>query len=264
MKYSDDLFNLSKEYCNRVESNISSEKIVALEISILNILIDRYKKMLSVLDKNYDGILKIRLRSVDDGYLEVEELINMGKFSSFGSDYSIYVSKVHDGAYIDLIWDYKRYFEELNNLNLSNLDYSQKDNIEFMKSVVQFKKLPLSHRISVIKSFNRKVKKQKLLFEKENIGKICKSKGHDFTEWKPDYIRIMERNPYLGSRDYIVPEGMEWIAKTYPQWERKCKRCGLVEGVTEEPEDVREKRLESERQFQIEKLERELRMLRGK
>ncbi len=263
MKYNDDLYDLSKQYCARVEGRVYSDEVTKLEITVLNILIDRYKSILGVPDKKHDGILKVRLRSVDDGYLEVEELINMGKFSSFGSDYSIYVNKIHDGVYIDLIWDYKRYFEELNGLNFDNSDFSEKDNIEFMNSVIQFKKLPLSHRISVIKSFNRKVKKQKLLLEKEMIDTICKKNGHDFTEWQFKNIKVMEKNPYLGSRDYIVPEGMEWIAKTYPQWKRTCKRCGLIEEVTSEPDEIREKRLESEKQIQIEKLEHQLKLLKG-
>ena len=96
------------------------------------------------------------------------------------------------------------------------------------------------------------------------IDGICKKEGHSFSDWEKEMITVMERNPYLGSRDYIVPEGKEWLPKTYPQWSRKCSRCGFVEGTIIEPEEVREKREEEEKQLKIEKLERELKSLRGK
>ena len=46
-------------------------------------------------------------------------------------------------------------------------------------------------------------------------------------------IRTMQKNPYSGLRDYIVPEGMEWIPKICSRWKRKCKRCGILEIVEE-------------------------------
>ena len=264
MKYNDELFNISRECVTRLETTNFSRSENKIEERILNILLDRYKKNLKIKDKKLDGILKVRIRSVDDGYLEIEELINSGRFTSFGSDYCIYVSKIHNGAYIDLIWDYKTYFDILNSFNHENLEYDEKNNIELMCSICEFKKLPISHQLSVIKSFTRKVKKQKLLLEKEIIDGICKKEGHSFSDWEKEMITVMERNPYLGSRDYIVPEGKEWLPKTYPQWSRKCSRCGFVEGTIIEPEEVRKKREEEEKQLKIEKLERELKSLRGK
>ena len=111
MKYNDELFNISRECVTRLETTNFSRSENKIEERILNILLDRYKKNLKIKDKKLDGILKVRIRSVDDGYLEIEELINSGRFTSFGSDYCIYVSKIHNGAYIDLIWDYKTYFD---------------------------------------------------------------------------------------------------------------------------------------------------------
>lgn len=263
MKYNEELFDISKEYASRVEV-VSFDKSVKLEEYILNILLDKYKKNLKVKDKKCDGILKVRIRSVDDGYFEIEELINTGKFTSFGNDYCIYISKIHNGAYIDLIWDYKTYFETLSSLKQLDTEFDAKDDIELMTAICEFKKLPISHQLSVIKSFKRKVKKQKLVLEKELIDQICKKDGHSFCDWEQKIITVMEKNPYLGSRDYIVPEGMEWIPKTYPEWSRRCSRCGYVETTKIEPKEIREKREETEKQLQIDKLERELKALRGK
>lgn len=263
MKYNEELFDISREYASRVEL-VSSDENVKLEGYILNVLLEKYKKNLKVKDKKCDGILKVRIRSVDDGYFEIEELINTGKFTSFGTDYCIYISKIHNGAYIDLIWDYKTYFDILTSLKQLDTEFDVKDDIELMTTICEFKKLPISHQLSVIKSFKRKVKKQKLTLEKELIDQVCKKDGHSFGEWEQKMITVMEKNPYLGSRDYIVPEGMEWIPKTYPEWRRKCSRCGYEEITREEPLEVREKREEEERQYQIEKLERELKALRGK
>lgn len=264
MKYNEELFNISKQYTNRVEPVLSSKKTDELEQEVLKVLLDRYKKILKVKDKKHDGVLKVRLRGVDDGYLEVQELIKLNKFNSFASDYCIYIAKSHDGVYIDLIWDYKTYFDTLNSLNQEESEYEEKDNIELMNAVIEFKKLPISHQLNVIKSFTRKVKKEKLLLEKQQIEDICKKEGHSFTNWNKDIVTTMVRNPYMGSRDYIVPEGKEWLPKSFPRWQRKCTRCGFVEMTEEEPLEVKNQREEEERQTRIKQLEDELQQLRRK
>lgn len=264
MKYNEELFNISKKYIGRVEP-VSSNKITnELEQEILNVLLDRYKKVLKVKDRKHDGVLKIRLRSVDDGYLEVEELVKLGEFTSFASEYCIYIAKSKGDSYIDLIWDYKTYFDTLSSLNQEVFGYEEKDNIELMNAVIEFKKLPISHQLNVIKSFTRKVKKEKLLLEKEQIEDICKKEGHSFTDWEKDIVTTMVRNPYLNSRDYIVPEGKEWLPKSFPKWQRKCTRCGFVKITEEEPLELKQQREEEEKQTKIKQLEDELQILRRK
>lgn len=267
MKYNEELFDISKEYTDRVEPILSSKETSELESRVLDVLIKRYKKMLSVEDKKHDGVLKIRLRGEDEGYYELKRLVKLNKFTSFASEYCIYIKKEQEktsGDYFDLIWDYKTYFDTLSSLKQSDFGYNVNDDIELMTAICEFKKLPITHQLSVIKSFKRKIKKQKLVLEKELIDQVCKKEGHSFSDWEQKMITVTEKNPYLGSRDYIVPQGMECIPRTYPEWRRKCSRCGYEEITREEPLEVREKRVEEERQYQIEKLERELKALRGK
>lgn len=108
-----------------------------------------------------------------------------------------------------------------------------------------------------MKSFIGKVKKECALEKKELIKAECVSKGHDYSKWEKIEYSTRERNPYLDSRDYIVPEGMEYISVEHTKWKRTCFRCGYVETFKQEPQELIDERNEKNKRARIKKLEKE-------
>ena len=60
----------------------------------------------------------------------------------------------------------------------------------------------------------------------------------------------------------MVLIGREYISVDYVKWERKCKRCGFIETVHKEPQELIDKREEVNKQKEIKRLEKMLKNLR--
>jgi len=99
-------------------------------------------------------------------------------------------------------------------------------------------------------------------YHKELNLNECRTHGHIYTPWKEIKYERREENPALHSRDYHVPKGMEYIWVKYTKWERTCSRCHYTESVNQEPAELREIRLENNRQREIKKLEKRLSTLK--
>ena len=98
----------------------------------------------------------------------------------------------------------------------------------------------------------------KLLEEQKQHSLVneCAKNGHIFSEWKKLEWITKEYVGDLGSMQLIEVKNIAY--------ERVCERCKYVEKSFEEPQEVREKRLEVERQTEIKKLEKRLRELKSK
>lgn len=281
MKYNDYLFNISSEYYSRIENETvdnTDAKTVRLEKELLSILLKKFKEIINDGSIKKNGILKIKFRSrfwstTDDGYEQIKELVNSGKFDSFANQYCLYLGNVetredeNTNSYYEIIWDYKTYFETLSMHEIEkglafkkNKKYNQS---EMIKAISAFKNLPVKHQLSVLKSFMSKVKKECELEASELVEAECTRKGHDYSQWKEIKYKTSERNPYLNSRDYIVPEGMEYITVEHTKWERTCARCGYVETVEQEPQELIDERERQNKKAKIKSLEEELKRLKG-
>lgn len=281
MKYNDYLFNISSEYYSKIDNETvdnTEEKTERLEKELLSILLKRFKESLNDSSIKKNGILKTKFKSrfwstTDDGYNQIKELVKLGKFDSFANQYCLYLGNVETRedentcSYFEIIWDYKTYFETLSMHEIEkgiafkkNKKYNQS---ELLKAISTFKNLPIKHQLSVLKSFVNKVKKECTLEERELVESECARKGHDYSKWEEIKYRTSERNPYLDSRDYIVPEGMEYITIKHTRWERTCARCGYVESVDQEPQELIDERNERNKKAKIKSLEEELKRLKG-
>lgn len=273
MKYNDSLFNVSSEYYSKIDSksidNIN-EKTANLEKELLTILLKKFRNILNDKGKKHNGILKINLCTKDEGYTQIKELIKLGKFDSFANEYCLYLGNVElrQNECFEIIWDYRTYFEILSMYEIKNgiqvkedRNYSQS---EMLKAISSFKSLPIKRQLLVLKNFVSKVKKECELEKKELAESECKSKGHRYGRWKRIDYTTYEVNPFLHSRDYVVPEGMEYIDVEHTKWERTCSRCGYVETVFVEPQSLIDARYRKEKQERIKALELELKQLKGK
>lgn len=129
--------------------------------------------------------------------------------------------------------------------------------------IKRYNKLNEEDQKRVIESISKAISRIESNNLKKRIEEECKNKGHDYTEWERIEYSRCERNPYLGNRDYMVPEGREYISVDYVKWERKCNRCGFIETVEKEPKELIDKRKEENKQKEIKRLEKRLKKLKG-
>jgi len=91
----------------------------------------------------------------------------------------------------------------------------------------------------------------------EENKKKCEEEGHVYSDW--EYIKVTGTSN--GFIDHQWVEGMPYERN---EWHRTCKRCGFIEVVDREPEEVRKVREEQERKEEIKRLRKELRRLERK
>jgi len=141
------------------------------------------------------------------------------------------------------------------------------DNIKktkLLSLISEVKELPSEYQDKLVMRLINLIHKLQKEYHQSLILNECKINGHSFTTWKKVTYERREENPYLYSRDYSVPKGMEYIWTEYSKWERSCSRCGYAESIEKEPNEVRETRLENERQTEIKTLEKRLATLKNK
>ena len=85
---------------------------------------------------------------------------------------------------------------------------------------------------------------------------VCTRDGHDFSEWQ-----YHEWTSY--ERVCIDHQIVDNYPIEHEEWTRKCQRCGFVQKVTTEPEEVREARLKSEKAAEIKALRKRLKELQS-
>ena len=279
MKYNEDLFNISSEYYVNTDiehTDVVDEETLRLEKELLEILLKKFRNILDDKSKNHNGVLKTKFKSMfwsktDDGYNQIKKLIELGKFDSFANQYCLYLGDVeyredeYYNSYYEIVWDYRTYFETLSMHEINN-GLNVKEDKTYNKSsmsnaITSFKQMPLKHQLAVIKSFITKVKKQGEIQKREAIEQECINKGHDYSAWERIDYTTRERNPFLGSRDYIGPKGMEYITVTHTKWKRTCARCGFVETVEKEPRELIKQRKQQMKENRIKELKKELHRL---
>lgn len=259
MQYNEELFNISLDNYSKIsDEKITYEKkdITKIKKELLMLIIAKLKKCLNSKTNPHNGILRIKFRSrysgiTDEGYNQILELIKIGQFDLFASEFCLYLGNIeykkdkNIDAYFEIIWDYKTYFEsfltkqeELSQVSISDLSKKAQTNL--------------------LKKFAQEIKEAQKLKKQRLLERQCANNGHNFGNWKKISYKTSERNPYLNSRDYIVPKGYEYISVNYTKWERKCQTCGFVETVEQEPPELIKEREKKQKQEQIRKLERKL------
>lgn len=92
--------------------------------------------------------------------------------------------------------------------------------------------------------------------EQEDKEKICHQEGHIFDEWKHK-----ELTTYVDT--VIDHQHVHDFPVKHDNWERICSRCGFVDKVDHEPQELIDTRKEKNRKTRIKKLESELKRLKN-
>ena len=120
----------------------------------------------------------------------------------------------------------------------------------------RYESLSQDNRKKVINEVFKIVVKYLGIQEQEDKEKICKQEGHTFGKWKhniwTEYIDTVIDHQHVPN----YPIELE-------NWERTCSRCGFVEEVEHEPQELIDKRNEKNKKARIKRLERELKKLKS-
>lgn len=119
----------------------------------------------------------------------------------------------------------------------------------------RYESLSQDNKKKVINEISKIVAKYLGIEEQENKEKICKEEGHIFGNWKRRTWTTKEVYWDAGPQGYVDVE--------HEAWERTCSRCGFIEKIDYEPQELIDERKEKNKKARIKKLERELKKLKS-
>ena len=269
MIYNENIYNLSGKAYNEMNlsKSTTNRDIKRKQNKLLKLLFKKFKDELTKQDSN-NGILKVKFESIfwsdfNDGYNEINELIESENLNTFLREYCMYIGDIeykcneYTNAYYEIIWDYKTYYEQLFVKNIDILSLSNNDPNILKKYMDEYKKLPDNYQIEIINTLMTKIEEYHQINENDNAVKTCSIEGHQFTKW--------EKRTWTTLED-IIWEGYGPNGKTtveHKEWQRTCKRCGLIQNSKYEPQELIDDKKEKNKQARIKKLERELKRLKN-
>ena len=132
----------------------------------------------------------------------------------------------------------------------------QSENLkEFADIFERFECLSQNTKRKVINDIFEIVAKYIGIQEQENKEKVCEHEGHIFGEWKhnnwTEYIDAVIDHEHV--HDYPIE---------HENWKRTCSRCGFVDKVDYEPQELIDERKEKNKKARIKKLESQLKKLK--
>ena len=137
------------------------------------------------------------------------------------------------------------------------LNAEQNKDLKNIADVLErFENLSPNNKRKVITEVFEVVKKYLGIQEQEDKEKKCQQKGHVFGKWEhikwTSYVdTVIDHQPV---HDFPIE---------HENWRRTCSRCGFVEKVGYEPQELIDAREEKNKQVRIKRLESELRRLKS-
>lgn len=119
----------------------------------------------------------------------------------------------------------------------------------------RYEKLSQSNRKKVINEVFGIIVKYLDIQEQEDKEKTCQREGHTFGKWKKRTWTTKEVYWDAGPQGYVDVD--------HEVWERTCSRCGFVEKIDYEPQELIDERKEKNKKARIKRLESELKRLKN-
>ena len=94
-----------------------------------------------------------------------------------------------------------------------------------------------------------------------NVLQTCREEGHLFSKWIEERLTKTMTIGDAGIESLYTGIGTRVVK--YKEWHRTCERCGFVETVEEEPQELIDARKEKNKKARVRKLENELKKLKG-
>lgn len=150
-----------------------------------------------------------------------------------------------------------KYNEDAFHLSVQNYPNIQDGDDSITKSFSDFNQLPLKYQRAILDILKAKVKEYQEVVAQEEAEKICTSEGHQFSKWKKG-VDVQYEDTYI-DHQFIPNYRTETTV-----WERTCSRCGFVERVEHEPQELIDTRREKNKQAQVRRLTKKLQQLQSK
>lgn len=120
----------------------------------------------------------------------------------------------------------------------------------------KFESLSQNNKRKVINETLEIVVRYILMQEQENKKESCEHEKHIFNEWShnkwTEYIDTVIDHQYVHN-----------LTVEHENWQRICSRCGFIETVEHEPQELIDARKEKNTKLRIKKLESELKKLKS-
>ena len=126
---------------------------------------------------------------------------------------------------------------------------------ELGEALKSFNILSAKYQLIILKSFLEKVNECESDYFKDEAAKMCNKEGHQFSKWRKDVVVDYE-DVWIDHQ--LIPNYR--IEKTV--WKRTCSRCGYVETVEKEPQELIDEENQKKKQVEIKRLERRLKKLK--
>ena len=120
--------------------------------------------------------------------------------------------------------------------NKNKWTYDYIDQKEYINLWERFENLSQDNKRKAVNEILGIIKKYLGIQEQENNEKICSEIGHTFGGWRKRTYTSKEPGDDSPSPIYVDVKHIEW--------KRKCERCGLLEKVYCEPQELANKRKE--------------------
>ena len=136
-------------------------------------------------------------------------------------------------------------------------DCSSKKELEnAAKMLEKFSILPQEEKKEIVLEIGESIVEYLNEVEITKKRNLCTINGHDFDDWE-------KGSRYVKGEDYYDRDSgsMRNSSYSYPIWTRNCSSCDYSEEVTQEPEEVKNLRLQQEKQVKILKLQKEFKQL---
>ena len=137
------------------------------------------------------------------------------------------------------------------------LNVDQNKELKKIADVLEkFENLSQNNKIKVINEVFEVVAKYLGIQEQENKEKVCQQEGHIFDKWK--------HNKWTTYIDTVIDhQHVHNFPVEHENWERTCSRCGFVDEVDHEPQELIDARKEENKKARIKRLESELKRLKN-
>ena len=122
MKYNEELFNISKQLYDRTIKDQEMNNDERLVNELLQVLLKKFKTELAT-EQSLKGIVKVKFKDFffkdgEEGYALIYQLIHSKKFDELANKYCFYLGNRDSKCdsythFYEIIWDYKTYFEFL-------------------------------------------------------------------------------------------------------------------------------------------------------
>lgn len=127
----------------------------------------------------------------------------------------------------------------MNQINIKTEGNDSSENT-FAEVMTDFNQLPLKYQVEILKSFASKVDERKKSFLHEEALITCQNEGHIFGKWK--------HKTWTTYSDTVIDHQ---IVHDFPieheDWERVCTRCGFLESMDVEPQELADERREKKK-----------------